>query len=54
MNNTRQITYLKTNYEVPTIDIIHFSCEDIITTSGNGDVNQGEWDPQAIDGCQIW
>ena len=39
----------KTNYEVPKIDIIQFSCADIITTSGNGDENQGEWDTQAID-----
>ena len=47
MNNSQQITKQKTNYEVPAIDIIRFSCADIITTSGNGDSNQGEWDPQA-------
>ena len=39
----------KTMYEAPRLDIIQFSCADIITTSGNLDDNQGEWDPQAID-----
>lgn len=36
----------KVMYEEPQIDIIQFSCADIITTSGNGDEDQGEWDPQ--------
>ena len=37
---------LKTMYEEPRMDIIQFSCADIITTSGDPD--QGEWDPQCI------
>ena len=49
MNNTQPIAKIKTNYEIPTIDIIRFFSEDIITTSRNGDPNQGEWDPQVID-----
>ena len=48
MNNTQPLPPPKTNYAVPTIEIIQFSCADIITTSGNGDPNQGEWDPQFI------
>ena len=44
----------KRNYENPMIEIIAFSCTDIITTSGMidetigeiTDKNQGEWDPQ--------
>ena len=43
----------KTMYEKPKIDIIQFSCADIITTSGNFDNNQGEWDPQVIDNIYI-
>ena len=34
----------KLEYIPPEIEIINFSCEDIITTSGD-DV-EGEWDPQ--------
>lgn len=45
----KQDSYFKTMYEEPRIDIVQFSCADIITTSGIGDENQGEWDPQAID-----
>lgn len=37
---------IKAMYEEPQIDIVQFSCADIITTSG--DLNQGEWDPQCI------
>ena len=36
----------KINFENPAIEIINFSCEDIITASGIVDENQGEWDPQ--------
>ena len=36
-------------YEVPQISIIQPAYADIITTSVNGDANQGEWDPQLID-----
>ena len=47
-------TTKKANYENPIIEVIVFSCADIITTSGiidetTGtitDENQGEWDPQ--------
>jgi hypothetical protein len=51
MKQTKSQQYIvsKTMYEEPKIDIIQFSCVDIITTSVNGDENQGEWDPQAID-----
>ena len=35
----------KSQYVSPKIEIIRFSCADIITMSG-GDSNQGEWDPQ--------
>ena len=40
-------------YEEPQIDIIQFSCADIITASGLGDENQGEWDPQCIDDMEF-
>ena len=53
MNNSQLITKPKTNYENPFIAIIQFSCADIITTSKNGDPNQGEWDPQSIE-LTIW
>ena len=43
----QQYIVSKTTYKEPQIDIIRFSCADIITTSG--DPNQGEWDPQLID-----
>ena len=43
--NTLNITR-KTNFESPAIEIIKFSCADIITTSGLVDEDQGEWDPQ--------
>lgn len=46
MDNTQQIIKSKTNYEVPTLDIIKLFGADIITTSGNRDENQGVWDPQ--------
>lgn len=39
----------KANFEIPAIEIIKFTCEDVITESGIGDANQGEWDPQLID-----
>lgn len=38
----------KAAYEEPDIEIICFSCEDILTTSGGKDENQGEWDPQKV------
>ncbi len=41
MNNTVQKSYQK-----PKCDIVVFSCVDIISTSGEGDKNQGEWDKQ--------
>ena len=43
----------KMMYEEPKIDIIQFSCADIITASGLGDENQGEWDPQCIDDIEF-
>ena len=48
MKQTKSHQYIvpKTMYDAPRIDIIRFSCADIITTSGSGDKNQGEWDPQ--------
>lgn len=39
----------KAEYEEPKMEIICFSHDDVITTSSNGDENQGEWDPQSID-----
>ena len=54
MKNSQPITKLKTIYEVPTIDIIKNSYVDVITTSGNRDENQGEWDPQTIDANLTW
>ena len=42
----KQDIHSKAMYEEPKINIIQFSCADIITTSG--DPNQGEWDPQCI------
>ena len=49
MNSPRPISQSKLNYEVPIIEIIQLSCSDIIAASGNGDFNQGEWDPQTIE-----
>ena len=46
MNNTQQFEKSKANYEIPTMNLIRFSCADMITASENGDENQGEWDPQ--------
>ena len=48
MNQTvcKKNNSLNAMYEEPQMDIVYFSCADIITTSGNGDDNQGEWDPQ--------
>ena len=54
MNNTQKLPPSKINYEAPSIDIVRFFCTDIIITSGCGDENQGEWDPQAIDNEPIW
>ena len=45
MKQTKHFTTSKLDYEVPEIDLIPFSCADIITASGVGDENQGEWDP---------
>ena len=45
MNQTLIPKYSKLEYEPPKIEIISFSCEDIITYSGP-DENDGEWDPQ--------
>ena len=45
-----QYTVSKTMYEEPKIEIITLSRADILTTSGNIDDNQGEWDPQVVDG----
>ena len=42
----KQSIPFKAKYEEPRFDIIHISCADIITTSGDPD--QGEWDPQSI------
>lgn len=36
----------KAMYEEPFVEIIKFGVEDIVTTSGNKDPNQGEWDAQ--------
>lgn len=39
-------TILKAIYQEPQIDVIQFFGADVITTSGNRDENQGDWDPQ--------
>ena len=49
MKSTLQTMLSKADYEVPKIDISPFPYVDIITTSGLGDEDQGEWDPQLID-----
>lgn len=36
----------KAVYEEARLEIVTLSCEDVITTSGPKDENQGEWDPQ--------
>ena len=38
----------KTAYAPPQINIILISCQDIIVTSGGGDKDRGEWDPQML------
>lgn len=42
----KQNTIQKTGFEIPSMEIRRFECEDIITTSVIGDEDQGEWDPQ--------
>ena len=49
MNILQQNALSKPRYEVPKIEMVQFFCVDIITTSGMGDENQGEWDPQSMD-----
>lgn len=43
MNQTKQFTRTKNNYEAPKTDTVSFLSADVITSS---DENQGEWDPQ--------
>ena len=43
----------KVMYEEARIDIMRFSDVDIITTSGNRDENQGEWDPQLLNDMEL-
>ena len=38
--------FVRLTYEMPTADIVIFLKEDVISTSGPGDKNQGAWDPQ--------
>lgn len=35
-------------YEHPQMELVLFSTTDIIVTSGGGDENEGEWDPQSL------
>lgn len=37
----------KITYERPQIELVKFESEDIITASGLGNENIGEWDPQS-------
>ncbi len=39
----------KQMYDEPKIDLFTLPREDIVTTSGSRDENQGEWDSQEID-----
>lgn len=50
MNRTPSImlTVSETVYEKPLIQIVNFSAEDIILTSGTPDPDMGEWDPQEV------
>ena len=48
MNFTQESPQAKTDYYAPTLDISVILYTDAITTSGKGDKNQGEWDPQAV------
>lgn len=36
----------KAMFEEPCAQVVRFGREDVITTSGPKDPNQGEWDPQ--------
>lgn len=47
--NFNQKNHCKTKYEEPQIELIRFSCTDIITASVSKDENQGEWDPQSAE-----
>ena len=38
--------FLEAVYQEPMADIVRFSREDVVSTSGAGDGNQGAWDPQ--------
>ena len=49
LSQESQPIVFKMTYVKPEMEVIGFSCEDIMTTSGNGDDNQGEWDPQNLD-----
>ncbi len=45
MNELKQLINPKARYKEPKIDVILFSCTNILTVSGGGDENAGEWDP---------
>jgi len=38
----------KVVYEQPIIKIVEYQDKSVITSSGNKDENQGEWDPQSL------
>ena len=43
----------KAAYEEPSMEILHFSCDDIVTSSTFIDENEGEWDPQEVDDLEL-
>ncbi len=45
MKELKQLITPKARYEEPKIDVILFSCANVLTASEVEDQNTGEWDP---------
>lgn len=45
MKELKLLITQKAKYEEPKIDVILFSCANILTVSEGKDENEGEWDP---------
>lgn len=52
MNQPENVEW-KAAFEEPAMEILHFSCDDIVTSSTFIDENEGEWDPQKIDDLEL-
>ena len=52
MNQPKNVEW-KAEFEEPAMEILHFSCDDIVTVSTVIDENEGEWDPQEVDDLEL-